>query len=454
METKTKVRFGLGKLTMIILSIGCLLAACAKPPSAVPPASTEPQQQQTEQTKPETEANGGTDTAENQASAEEELQPEEGAELLLWDNGEAEGEWAQYVAQEFTKKYGIPVKYEKVQHTDVPTKLQTDGPAGLGGDVFLAPHDHTGSMVAAGLVLENFFPDEYREAALEAAVNGTSVDGKLYGYPVSIETYALFYNKDLVQQPPATWEELIEQAKAFNDPAAQKYGFMYEAGNFYYNYALIGGYGGYVFGGGNTDPQDIGLNTEGAVKAGELMKRLQSEVLPLKVEDITYDVKQSLFNEGKLLFNIDGPWALANHRGAGVNFGVAPLPKLDNGQSPTSFSGVKQYLVNAYTKYPNAASLYAKFATSDEMLLKRYEMTGQIPARKTLLENETLKKDEIAMAFLTQANEAVPMPNIPEMALVWGPMATALTAIWNGLEEPKPALDAAVQQIKDAIASQ
>lgn len=422
----------------VLALVMSLVVACSKPPSAAP--STE-QEEGTEQTEGSSEQTEETVTG---------LEPEEGAQLLVWDNKDAEGEWAQFVAEEFTKKYGIPVTYENVNHTDAPGKLQTDGPAGLGPDVFLAPHDHTGSLATAGLILENYFPDEYKEAALDAAIKGTSVDGKLYGYPVSIETYALFYNKDKVSKVPETWDELIEQAKAFNKE--DQYGFMMEAGNFYYNYAFIGGYDGYVFGNGNTDPADIGLNNEGAIKAGEFMKRLHDEVLPLKVEDITYDVKQTLFNDGKLLFNIDGPWAIANHRDAGVNFGVAPLPKLDNGKSPTSFSGVKQYLVNAYTKYPNAASLYAQFATSEEMLLKRYEMTGQIPARKSLLENETLKKDEIAMAFLEQATAAVPMPNIPEMQYVWGPMGTAFTAIWNGLDTPKAALDAGVQQIKDAIA--
>jgi len=418
-----------------------LLAACSKPPSATPPQATQaPSNQPT---------NAGGNEQGNEET--DEIVPEEGAQLLLWDNEDQEGEWAKFVAEEFTKKYGIPVKYENVKHTDAPGKLQTDGPAGLGADIFLAPHDHTGSMAAAGLIMENFFPEEYTETNIDAAINGTTVNGKLYGYPVSIETYALFYNKDLVTKVPETWDELIEQAKAFNDSKAQKYGFMMEAGNFYYTYSFIGGYGGYVFGENNTNPQDIGLNTEGAIKAGELMKRLQTEVLPIKKEDISYDVKQEAFNDNRLLFNIDGPWALASHREKGVNFGVAPLPKLDNGEYPTSFSGVKQYLVNAYTKYPNAASLYAQFATSDEMLLKRYEMTGQIPTRKTLLENETLMKDEVGMAFLEQATNAVPMPNIPEMQYVWGPMETAFTAIWNGLDEPKAALDAGVAQINDAI---
>jgi arabinogalactan oligomer / maltooligosaccharide transport system substrate-binding protein len=46
------------------------------------------------------------------------------------------------------------------------------------------------------------------------------------------------------------------------------------------------------------------------------------------------------------------------------------------------------------------------------------------------------------------------MPNIPEMQTVWGPMGTALVAIWNGDQAPKEALEAATQQIKDAIESQ
>jgi len=442
---KKHARFYL--VTVIALML-FLIAACAKPPGATPPPANTPNPATEQPSNP-----GGTPANPAPGTApEEEIVPEEGAQLLIWDNKDSEGEWAQYVAEEFTKRYGIPVTYENVNHTDAPGKLQTDGPAGLGADVFLAPHDHTGSLAAAGLILENFWPEQYQETSLQAAINGTTVDGTLYGYPVSIETYALYYNKDLAPQPPGTWEELIAQAKAFNDIANDKYGFMMEVGNFYYNYAFIGAYGGYIFGENNTNPQDIGLNTEGAVKAGEFMKRLQNEVLPLKVEDITYDLKQSLFNDGKLMYNIDGPWALASHRAVeGLNFGVAPLPKLDNGEQPTSFSGIKQYLVNAYTKYPNAASLYAQFASSEEMLLKRYEITGQIPATESLLDHPALQQDEVAMAFLNQATSAVPMPNIPEMQYVWGPMGTAFTAIWNGIEEPKAALELGTQQVKDAI---
>lgn len=423
---------------ILVLALVFSLSACGGTEEAVQP--TEPVEQE-------------------QVVSTDEIVPEEGAELVVWESGGSVGEWMKFVAEEFTKEYGVPVRFEEVGHTDAPGKLQTDGPAGLGADVFAAPHDHLGSLVSAGLIIENFWPDEYQNEYMDAAINGTTYDGVLYGYPSAIETYALFYNKDLADKAPETWDELIANSKEFNDLTAKnltdrKYGFMMQVDNFYFVYSLIGGYGGYVFGDNNTNPNDIGLNNEGAVKAGELLQRLNKEILPLKAEDLTYDVKQSLFNEGKLMYNIDGPWAVEGHRSAGVNFGVAPLPKLDNGQHPTSFSGIRALYVNAYTEYPDAASLFAKYATSEEMLLKFYEQTGMLPPRTELLNNPKITSDEISAGFLNQAQYAVPMPNIPQMPSVWEPMAAALVSIWNNGADPQGALDAAVKQIQDAIAIQ
>jgi arabinogalactan oligomer/maltooligosaccharide transport system substrate-binding protein len=109
------------------------------------------------------------------------------------------------------------------------------------------------------------------------------------------------------------------------------------------------------------------------------MERMHDELLPLKNEDITGDMISSMFNEGKLMYRISGPWDIKNHKDAKVNFGVTTLPTLENGETPKSFSGVKAYYVSSFSKYPKAATLLAEFATSDEMLMKRYEMTGQLP---------------------------------------------------------------------------
>lgn len=420
----------------LVLVLSLLLGACSAPADGEAAKGSE--------------GKGGEKGEQAAKEVEGDLKPEEGAELLVWDSGDAEGKWTKYVAKKFEEKYGVPVKYEEVAQPDAPKKMETDGPSGLGADVFNAPHDHAGAMVNAGLILDNFFPETYEKEFSDAAITGTSVDGELYGYPTAVETYALYYNKDLVKQAPETMDELIAQAKRVNGDG--KYGFMMEVGNFYYAYSFIGGYGGYVF--KDNDTKDIGLNNEGAVKGAKLLQRIHNEVLPLKNEDITYDVKQALFNEGKLAFNVDGPWAVAGHREAKVNFGVAPLPKLDNGEHPQSFSGIKALYVNANTTYPDAASLYAQFATSDEMLKKRYEMTGQLPARTSVAESDEIKNDEVLSAFVEQTKHALPMPNIPQMGATWDPMGAALTAIWNDNADPQKALDKAVKQIEEAMSIQ
>ncbi|MBO1512483.1 sugar ABC transporter substrate-binding protein [Metabacillus bambusae] len=432
-------------LSMISLLI-FVLAACNKP--GAPTAG-----------ETSNEASEGSKTTE---TTTEEIVPEEGAKLVLWDNGDEEGEWAKYVAKKFTEEYGVPVKYETVSHTEAPGKLKTDGPAGIGADVFNAAHDHVGAMVTSGLIYDNYFAKEYKERFLESAVTAVSAKDeeelKMYGFPLNIEGIALYYNKDLLAEmgfePAKTMDELIEQSKSFMDKNPGSYGFMIEPGNFYLVHGFVGGYGDFIFGDNNTDPSEIGLNKEGSLKAASLMERIRDEILPMKKEDITGDVITSHFNEGKLLYYFSGPWAVKGHEEAGVNFGVTTLPKLENGEVPQTFTGTKGYYVNAYSKYPQAATLFAKFATSDEMLLKRYELTGQLPASNGLIENETIKSNELNSAFLEQAKYSIPMPNITEMQTVWGGMEVAYTAIWNNAAEPKASLDKGVQQIKEAIESQ
>ncbi|KHF40889.1 sugar ABC transporter substrate-binding protein [Halalkalibacter okhensis] len=382
-----------------------------------------------------------------------EVVPEEGAELLLWTDGDEQLEWAELMAEKFEAEYGVPVQVEEVGQEDAPERLATDGPQGLAGDVFASTHDRIGRAISAGLVLENFWPEEYEEEFMEAAIDATSFDGELFGYPTGIETYALYYNTDLVDEAPETMDELIEVASELNE--GSQFGFMYTPETLYFNYAFIGGYGGYVFGEDNTNVNDIGLNNEGAVQGVELLVNIRDELLPnMEMEDITDDVRTALFEGGDLAFDMNGPWAVRGYEQAGVNFNVAPLPLLDNGEAPTSFSGTRAFYVNAYTDYPDAAALLAKFITSEESLLEHYEIVGHLPPRLALVEHEDIQSNSISVGFLEQATHAVPMPNIPEMPLVWDPMEAAFTEVWNRDVDIQEALDRAVRTIEQAIEEQ
>jgi arabinogalactan oligomer/maltooligosaccharide transport system substrate-binding protein len=227
---------------------------------------------------------------------------------------------------------------------------------------------------------------------------------------------------------------------------------MMEIGNFYFNYAFLAGSGGYVFGKNGTDKNDVGLNSEGAIKGAAFFQGLKKTILPMKSTDITYDIKKGLFTSGNLAMDLNGPWTILDYKTAGVKFGVAPIPSID-GKPTVSFAGIKILGVNAFTKYPNAAKLYAQFATSQESQLQNFKLTGALPANKAVAEDPAVKADELSNGFLEQLKNAQPMPSIPEMGNIWGPMGAALGDMWNDGKDPKTSLDNAVKQIKEANAA-
>lgn len=382
----------------------------------------------------------------NDATAEE-ITPEEGASLLVWESKE-ERPFIEAIAKEFTEKYGIEVKFEELGAADQVNKLISDGPAGLGADVVVFPHDNLGKAISAGLVLPNdFYEEQSRSENSELAVNAVSYEGVMYGYPRSVETYALFYNKAILPEAPKTFEEVIEFAKTYNDPNANKFALMWEVGNFYFNYPFLST-GGYVYGDNGQNKDDIGLNNEGAVAGMKFYGSLK-EILPMNSGDVTYDIKKGLFTGGTLAMDINGPWTIADYKAAGIDFGVAPLPSI-NGQPASSFSGIKAFYVNSFSQYPNAARLFSRFASTKEAQLKDFEITGAIPANTEAAADPSVQGDEIVKGFLEQFNQSTPMPSIPEMGNVWSPIAAAFSDVWNSGKDAQEALDNAVQQIKDA----
>jgi len=61
--------------------------------------------------------------------------------------------------------------------------------------------DITPVMEAAGLK-----EDDFHKSAIDLA----KIDGKMYGFPLDIHPMTMFYNKDLVSQPPATYDDLVK----------------------------------------------------------------------------------------------------------------------------------------------------------------------------------------------------------------------------------------------------
>ncbi|MEC0091590.1 sugar ABC transporter substrate-binding protein [Paenibacillus macquariensis] len=389
-------------------------------------------------------------TVEPVVSPEEvvELQPEEGATLIVWESKE-ERTFTDEMAKQFEEKYSIPVKVEEVAATDQVTKLTQDGPSGLGADIVMFPHDNLGRAAEAGLLLTNeALAKETIANNTPASIQGVTFKGELYGYPRAAETYALFYNKELVKEAPKSFDDVIEFSKTFTDKSKNRYGIMWEPGNLYFNYPFIATGGGYIFGDNGTNKDDIGINSAGALAGLQTYVKLKA-ALPIKSADITPDIKRSLFNAGDVAMDITGPWELAGYKKAlGDKLGIAPIPTID-GKPAISLSGIKAWYVNSFTQYPNAAQLFAEFASTKEAQLLLNEKVGSIPTNNEALASDQIKNDPFVSGFAQQVINSQPMPTIPEMGNVWSPVNAAFPEIWDNGKDPKEAMDKAVQQIKD-----
>jgi arabinogalactan oligomer/maltooligosaccharide transport system substrate-binding protein len=354
--------------------------------------------------------------------------------LTVWESDKGPDDFIKQAGAAFTKKYpDIAVKYMHVELGDASGQIALDGPAGVGPDVFAAPHDKLGELVSGGHVLATENAAAIKKAVLGACSTALTYEGKMYGYPVSAETYALFFNKKLVKEAdvPKTWEAMAAWAKKFNAANSGKYGFIMDVGNAYYTIIFTTSAGNRLFGPSGTDTSSTNINSDKSIKGMKFFQSLRGS-LNVAAGDLTTSVADAAFAGGTAAMHITGLWNVAPFQKAGVDFGVLPLPSLPGDKTPAaSFSGTRAMFVSAYSDHPAEAAQFAAFLTTPEMQQLRFKITGALPAINTKVDSPYMS------GFLKQLDYAFPMPSIPQMGAYWEAMNNASKNIWNGADVKK-----------------
>lgn len=370
-----------------------------------------------------------------------------------------EEKYADYINSikgDFEKQNDVTVKIVKKPMFEQLEALPLDGPAGKAPDVMLAAYDRIGGLGQQGHLLE--LSKEDVSAFDEKDQQQVTMDNKYYGVPFAIETLVLYYNKDLISSPPQTFSDLEELAKdskyAFESESGKNTGFLAKWTDFYFSYGLLAGYGGYVFGDNGTNTKDIGLNNEGSVEAITYATHWFQDIWPKGMKDVksSGDFVTEVFTKGNAAAIIDGPWSAENFKKANLNFGIAPIPTLPNGNEYQPFAGGKGWVASNYTNEPELAKKWINYVTNEDNNYKFFEEYNEIPANPAAREKAAGTDNELAKAVIEQYKSAQPMPNIPEMAEVWTGMESIMYDAASGKKTPQEAADAAVKIIKDNIA--
>jgi arabinogalactan oligomer / maltooligosaccharide transport system substrate-binding protein len=265
----------------------------------------------------------------------------------------------------------------------------------------------------------------------------------------------------MVPEAPATWDDLVAAATELTSGDVYGFGFpileQYHVGGFFM------GFGGYIFkyADGAFDTEDIGLNNEGSVEAAKFLRDAYNNQTP-PIPEVAIDrtnmhgVQDGMMEQGQLAMTINGPWREAPLTQAGVNYGVAKLPSLPNGNPMKPFLGVQAMLASAYSEKQEAALDFLNFITQTASAEELFKAFIKLPVRTSALETEAVAANPNMAIWAEQAADAEPMPNIAAMSNVWTPWGDALDGIIppNASDEDvQSLLDGAVEAIKEAIAA-
>jgi len=346
---------------------------------------------------------------------------------------------------------GMKVSTLAIPYDAYADKISAAVPRGKGPDLFIYAQDRLGGWIEAGKTVEpiDFFIDKpTRERLLPGMLDAMTYKGGVYGLPINYKSPTLIYNKDLVKTPPKTTDEMVKLAKTLTNAQSGRYGLAYWYTNFYFHSAVMNAFGGAVF------DKDGKLTVDSPATVASLNQMMtwykKDGIMPTEPSEALI---ASMFNEGKAAMVINGPWFVGDIDKK-INVGFAVLPVIDAAKKPMRpWLTIEGAYVAASSGKKEAAYELAKYLTSEEAGLVLAVEGRQLHTNKAVYSNPKVSGDPVLKAFRDQLDNAEPMPNRPEMTMVWSPATTAMNKIVKGNATVEAALKEAAGAMQDSIAA-
>jgi multiple sugar transport system substrate-binding protein len=261
---------------------------------------------------------------------------------------------------------------------------------------------------------EEFPFKEYHDAFIDVVINDFSRDQQVYGTALSVDSLALYYNKDIlgtvgIVAPPKTWDELERDVRKI--VRQDQTGYFTRSG--------------------------VAMGTSQNVNRAQdilALLMLQSGTTPWSADGLSPTFANSQGAEGLRFYtsfadpiNANYNWnqrsdysidAFANGRAAflysytyardqilakapNLNFDVAPVPQPNLDNTSVNFANYFGEVVNKQSENANWAWNFLRFASSQEALDKYYAQTKLPSSRKDLI---ALQIQDLDIGVFAHAN--------------------------------------------------
>ncbi len=295
--------------------------------------------------------------------------------------------------------------------------------------------------------------------------------GEMYAVPFSMNTFMLFYNKDVFkevgldpEQPPTTTQELdaIQDKlwKIDDRGFIQRVGFM---PGWLWQWST-------AFGGQWADKDGNPTATnENNLKTLEWFQSYAKKYDPKKIAAFNKSMSSNVnaawpFLSGKQVFAVDGMWRLIDLKNyaPNLNYGIVPLPYPEGSGKPNaSWVNGNYNIIPAKAKHPKEAWEFIKWLTgygNEAWAAKMLPKGGWIPPSPKITEQPDYQAfmDEIPVrrkfVELMGSENVQITPVIPVQQYYWDRAGSAEEAVMNGKKTPKQALEDLQKEVEKEIA--
>lgn len=372
--------------------------------------------------------------------------PAEANKLVIWhDKEDAVIEaLTTYLTQAVPE---LEITFEKKTSLTDSLKLVGNDPSAA-PDLFIFAHDKIGVFAEMGILapVTELLPESALENYLDMTLSAATYKQTLYQLPLYFETLLFMYNRRYMQddEVPATTDELLAYME--KNTGRGRYGFVEQHSTAYYSAAWIHGFGGSII-----DETGTPFPDAQAVKDA-LTYHLQ--FVALMPGETEYNTVNTLFLEGKADATIGGPWMVPSARAAEIDLGIAAMPVVDaTGTALAPYSGVQgiHVLKFAAESKQEAVRQLLDALTAPEVGTALALASGCAPANALCYDDPAVAGDALVQAMRQTAEIAVPMPNIPEMDVMWTVTSNLLTDINLSGKDLDSSFASALKQANELI---
>jgi multiple sugar transport system substrate-binding protein len=288
------------------------------------------------------------------------------------------------------------------------------------------------------------------EGAWQTAV----VDGMSYGVPWYVETRLIYYRTDLAEEagiaePPQTWDELKQFARAMQEGAGAEWGIYLQPGGTgsWQSVLPFAWSNGAEVSTGDSFTLDTPEMTEGL----EYYQSFFTE--GLSPTDLLVDgALEQGFVDGSIGAFVSGPWhvgILADQGGEDFadSYSVARMPQQE---SATSFVGGSDLGVFRDSDNRDGAWKFVAWLSRPEVQVEWYEIVSDLPAVSAAWDDPVLSSDPVLATFGEQLADAKSPPAIATWEQVAAAIDTELEKLCKAGADPAE-VAGAMQQQADSI---